>query len=95
MRNHKPKAGSCMHGNRKYCVRARCDTRKINVVLYDATENPKDIQRALVFVFKTCCFSGRITGLSEEFACGEPNRNVKLLIVAPVASGSIYIVKLL
>ena len=37
-----------MHGNRKYCVRARCDTRKINVVLYDATEKPKDIQWALV-----------------------------------------------
>ena len=84
-----------MHGNRKYCVRARCDTRKINVVLYDATENPKDIQRALVFVFKTCCFSGQMTGLSEKFACRESNRNLKLLIVALVAFGSIYVEKLL
>ena len=86
VRNPKLTADSYIHGKRKLCGQARWETRKYNYVLYAATEKSKDIHRTFVFVFKTCCFSVHVKGICEEFACREPNLNVKLVIAAPAAS---------
>jgi hypothetical protein len=86
VRNPKLTANSYIHGKRKLCGQARWETRKFNCVLYAATEKPKDMHRAFVFVFKTCCFSVHVKGIYEEFSCREPNLNMKLVIAAPAAS---------
>ena len=84
----KPKltASSYMHGKRKLRGQVWWETRKLNCVLYTTTEKSKDIHWTFIFVFRTCCFSVHVKGIFKEFACREPNRNVKLVIAAPAAS---------